>query len=333
MRISQRLFLAVIPAVLGVLLVAALAFWGRARETAPEWFVAVAAVTAAVSLVLAWQNTRYVARRIERLAGDRASRGPATRSPLGVVRDAALPMRGAAHDELDSIERVVDQLSNAVSVANEGGKVRERAAAERIAEYAVLLDEAAGVVRRQLDEARLALHILQDSSFGALNEHQLEMVEAARAGTDAAETEVARLHEIAQLDRQAIIVRRDPIRLGAMLRGLRPQLSADGAPTGVTVALDIVPGLPRMMGDRIRLQQGFELLLRHLVRHAPPGNEVTIGVGREPGSVQVTVAKSRPPTLDPDVALARRIIDGHGGHLDVTADGAILTLPAVGERS
>jgi signal transduction histidine kinase len=327
MRISQRLFLAVIPAVLGVLLVAALAYWGRARHAAPEWVVAVAAVTAAVSLVLAWQNTRYVARRVERLAGDRASREPIARSPLGVVRDAALPARGVAHDELDSIERVVDQLSNAVSVAHEGGKVRERAAAERIEEYAVLLDEAAAVVRRQLDEARLALHILQDSSFGALNEHQLEMVEAARAGTDAAETEVARLQEIAQLDRQAIIVRRDPIRIGEMLRGLRPQLSAEGASTGVTVALDILPGLPRVMGDRIRLQQALEFLLRHLVRHAPPGNEVRVGVRWEPGSVQVTVGNSRAPTLDPDVALARRIIDGHGGHLDVTGDGAIITLP------
>jgi signal transduction histidine kinase len=326
-KISQRLFLAVIPAVLGLLLVAALAYWGQRRHAAPVWVVVVAAVAAAVSLVLAWQNTRYVARRIERLAGTRQRGGRGSRSPLGVVRDVALPTHSPGNDELDSIEQVVDQLSSAVSVAQEGGKVRERAAAERIEEYAMLLDEAAAAVRRQLDEARLALHILQDSSFGGLNEHQLEMVEAARVGADAAETEMARLHDIARLDRQAISFRRDPIRVAEILRGLRSQLAAEGSAAGVTIALDLMPGLPRVMGDRIRLQQALEFLLRHLVRHAPAGNEVTVAARSEAGSIRIAVGNARAPTLDPDVALARRIIDGQGGRLDVTGDGAIVTLP------
>ena len=207
----------VVPAILGVFTVAGLAYWGAYHRAAPEWVVVVAAVSAIGSLFLAWQNTRYVAQRIERLAGARAQRPPAIRSPLGVVRNAALPMRGGASDELDSIEEVVDHLTSAVSVAQADREARERVAAERVQEYAVLIDEGSAAVRRQLDEARVALHILLEHHFGPLNDNQDEMLEAARSGTEAAETELARLQEIAQLDRGALNVRREPLKIADLL--------------------------------------------------------------------------------------------------------------------
>jgi signal transduction histidine kinase len=332
MRISQRLYLAVVPAILGVFTVAGLAYWGAFHRAAPEWVVVVAAVSAVGSLILAWQNTRYVAQRIERLAGARAPREPASLSPLGVVRNAALPRAGAAPDELDSIEEVVDHLSSAVSVAQAGGEARERAAAERVQEYAVLLDEASAAVRRQLDEARVPLHILLEHHFGPLNDNQEEMLEAARTGTDAAETELARLQEIAQLDRGALHVRRDPIRMADLLRSLGPQLEADGAKVGVTLSIDTMPGLPRIAGDRVRLQQALELLLRHLVRHATPGAALVLATDVEGGLMRVVVRHAQPPTLDADVALARRIIQAHGGRIDINEDGTVIVFPVTAAR-
>ena len=67
-RTSQRLFLAVIPAVVGVLAVAGLAYWGQYAQRAPHIVVIIAAVAAVGSLVMAWYNTRYVAQRIAQLA-------------------------------------------------------------------------------------------------------------------------------------------------------------------------------------------------------------------------------------------------------------------------
>lgn len=284
------------------------------------------------SLFLAWQNTRYVAGRIERLAGARAEHRDRSLSPLEAVRSAAMPAAGAAPDELDSIEQVVDHLSSAITVAEAGGRERERAAAERVEEYAVLLGEAAAAVRRQLDEARVALHILLEHHFGALNDNQEEMLEAARVGTDAAETELARLQEIAQLDRGALAVRRDPIRIADVLQSLRPQLEADGARAGVTLTVETLPGLPRIFGDRVRLQQALELLLRHLVRHATPGNALSINVQTEPGGVRMAVLHGPAPTLDADVALARRIIEAHGGRIDVSEDGTTVTFRVAAGR-
>jgi signal transduction histidine kinase len=325
-RISQRLFLAVVPAIIGVFTVAGLAYWGHYHRAAPEWVVVAAAVSALGSLALARQNTRYVARRIERLAGTRV-RWDARMTPLGVVRNAALPATGATPDELDSIEDVVDHLSSAVTVAEAGVRERERHAAERVEEYAVLIDEGAAAVRRQLDDARVALHILLEHHFGPLNDNQDEMLEAARAGTAAAETELARLQEIALLDRGAVNVRRDRLRIGDLLQSLRPQLEAEARKGGVSLSIEPTPGLPKIVGDRVRLQQALDLLLRHLVRHATPGSAVAIGIGAERGSVKIEVRHAAPPTLDADVALARRIIEAHRGSIDVAADRTTIAFP------
>jgi signal transduction histidine kinase len=325
-RISQRLFLAVVPAIIGVFTVAGLAYWGHYHRAAPEWVVVAAAVSALGSLALAWQNTRYVTRRIERLAGARA-RGDGRMTPLGVVRTAALPATGATPDELDSIEDVVDHLSSAVTMAEAGVRERERRAAEQVQEHAVLIDESVAAIRRQLDDARVALHILLEQHFGPLNDNQDEMLEAARAGTAAAETELARLQEIALLDRGALTVRRDRLRVGDLLQSLRPQLEADARKGGVSLTIESAPGLPRIIGDRIRLQQALDLLLRHVVRHAVPGSAMTIGTGAARGSVRIELRRAAPPTLDADVALARRIIEAHRGSIDVAADGTTIAFP------
>ena len=68
MRIAQRMYLALLPALLGVVTVGALAYWGQYEHEAPVWFVVVVAIATIGSLIVAWLNARYVTRRIERLA-------------------------------------------------------------------------------------------------------------------------------------------------------------------------------------------------------------------------------------------------------------------------
>jgi signal transduction histidine kinase len=327
MRVGQRLFLAVVPAILGLFTVAALAYWGQRYRSAPVWVVIAAAAAAAASLALAWGNTRYVARKIERLAGP-GSRDRATRSALTLIREAALPRTGLAHDELDSIEEVVDRLSGAVAAAEAGGRQRAAVAGERVQEYAALLAEATSALGRQLDEVRLPIHILLESHFGTLNVNQEEMLAAARAATEAADIELRRLRAIADLDRGALSLRHELVRFGELLGALRPQLEADGKRTGIRLTLDIPPGLPRVAADRVRLQEAFELLLRHVVRHAIPGTAVTITATKEGGGIAIAVEGAPAPLLDPDVALARRIILAHGGSLEHQEGRTLITVPA-----
>jgi len=69
MKISHRLYLTALPAIIGVLVVAALAYWGQYAHAVPQLLVVVAAVATIGSVVLSWNNARYVVQRIERLAG------------------------------------------------------------------------------------------------------------------------------------------------------------------------------------------------------------------------------------------------------------------------
>jgi signal transduction histidine kinase len=175
---------------------------------------------------------------------------------------------------------------------------------------------------------RLPLHILLDTPFGQLNENQLEMLEAARAATEAAEVELRRLQEVAQLDQGALSMRRDRVRIGEVLQSLRPQLQSDGERGGVQVTLDVLVGLPHVAGDRLRLQEALELLLRHLVRHATPGASITIAGRAENAAVLVEVLGGPAPTLDADIALARRVILAHGGTIEEQPGQTTLRFPA-----
>jgi hypothetical protein len=328
MRISQRLFLAVLPAIIGLFTVAGLAYWGHLYRAAPQWVVITAGVAAIGSLFIAWQNTRFVARRIERLAGTRGDESRTALSPLTAVRNAAVPRAGTSPDELDSIEEVVDRLSGAVSVAEAGVRQREADASRRIEEYAVLVSEATAAMMRQLDEVRMPLHILVESPFGTLNENQLEMLEAARAAAELAEVELRRLQEVAQLDQGALSLRRERVRIADLLQSLRPQLQADGDRGGVQVVLDLLPGLPPVAGDRVRLQEACELLFRHLVRHAAPGASISLSTRVEGAEVLVEALGGPAPTLDADIALARRVILAHGGSLEEQAGRTTIRFPA-----
>src|ERR1700694_1952313 len=97
MKISHRLFLGVIPSVVGLFTVAGLAYWGQYAHTAPQLVVWAAGAATLVSLVAACGNTRYVAHRVERLASTKGG-------------DEEV-------DELDVIEQRVELLGEAATTA------------------------------------------------------------------------------------------------------------------------------------------------------------------------------------------------------------------------
>ena len=306
MKVSHRLLLAVIPAVLGVFLVAALAYWGEYGRTAPGWLVIVAGVTTVVSLVVTWRNTRFISERIEWLT-------------------RALP-RGGSPDEIDVLATELERLNSEAATAQDEIRRREREASERVQEYAALLAECAATVGRQIDEVKLPLHILLENHFGLLNENQEEMLGAARQAADGATIELRRLEAIASLDQGALSLRHDLVHVADLLRGLRPLLTAEATRRKVEVTWDIEPGLPRVPGDRHRLLEAIELLLRHVVSHADPGVPIRITVTKTGGGIEIAIYHGLASMLGPDVALARRVIAAHGGTVELgpTRTGVVL---------
>jgi signal transduction histidine kinase len=312
MKISHRLFLGMIPSLVGLLTVAGLAYWGQYAHAAPELVVWAAGAATVVSLVVAWWNTRYVAHRVERLA-----------STEGGSREV---------DELDVIEHRVELLGEAATTAKADAARAAEDAGRRTIEYATLLAETATSASKQLAEARLSLHVLQDNHFGELNDNQEEMIGAAREATEAAEIELNHLREIADLDRGALALRRDLIKPGEIIRSLLPLLNAQAAKQGVRIMSELEPALPRVVGDRGRLQDALGLILKDAVRYALPSTSISIHASSAPLTVTITVNHGSPHSYTGDVALADRLIRAQGGSVTHREDSTTVTLERAGSR-
>jgi signal transduction histidine kinase len=330
MTVGQRLFLSVVPAILGVFAVAGLAYWGEYGRQAPHILVLVGVVASVASLVMTWMNTRYVARRIQRLAGvdDHPSRGLGLRGLADAVTGRAIATD--SQDELDRIESTVQGLTASLEQAKAEGSARVEAAEKRVGEYALLLSDATSEAMKQLDEARLPLYILLDNHFGDLNENQEEMLGAAQAAVQTADQRLRRLREIADLDRGAIALRHDAVRAGDLIASLLPNLNSVGEEGGVEVKADIAPALPRVSGDRSRLQEACGLLLTERLKAMPPGASVKITAVPEEHAVRIAVThagSSAPVASGADAALARRLITAIGGKVEDKDGSTVITLP------
>ncbi|HEX8432772.1 MAG TPA: hypothetical protein VF625_15915, partial [Longimicrobium sp.] len=288
MRVGRRLFLAVIPAVLGVLAMAALAYWGERGRQVPHALVWAGIGAATVSLGLAWHNTRHVARRLESLAARRPD--------------------SAARDEIESIE-------NAVAGAVEAGRARADAAELRSREYTALLADAAGAMARGLDEVRLPLHILLESPFGELNENQEEMIAAAHSAAARADERVRTLARILQADSGGVRVDLQPIR---PLDLLAPLLNG-GAPES-----DVPPTLPHVRADVRLAREALSLILEQLARK--PAAPLHIDATTDGASVEIRIHAPQPAPRE--FALATRLLRLQGGDVMVDADGVRVRLRA-----
>lgn len=308
LRVGQRLFLALLPSLFAVVLVVALSYYGQIDRRAPLTLVWAAGALAVVSVVVTWRNTRYLASRIERLAG------------LGVRADGAPGPR----DEFDRIEQTVDRLGTALS-ASEAERVRTAADTEvKLAEQATLLAAVSAAAVRRLDEARLPLHILLDTQFGELTPNQEELLADARDAAEQAVEALRRLRALADVDRGAIELRREWVSVDDVVRAVLPAVHAQARRRGARVRTTLEPALPRTVGDRTRLTAALALLFGDAAACLADGAEQAVATGADAAGVWVSVA---PAPEGDDAVLARRLLEVQGARVE-PVDGALrVTLP------
>jgi signal transduction histidine kinase len=304
------MYLTVVPAVLGVLVVAALAYWGQYAHRVPYVLVITAAVASVGTLVLAWLNARYVAQRVERLA-------------------VAPGHVDAPADELDAIESVVDRLSSAVVVAETGRAEREREALNRTRDYAALMASVAEDIAKRIEEIRLPLHILLENRFGELNENQEEMLGSARTSADAADAEVIAMRQLADLDCGARSLRHDRILPGDILTSLVPTLQAQAEKQGAMLHLDIEPLVPAVWGDQAQLQGALSILLGAAIASAERG-EIVLRLQKTKQGCELIVHHGGEIVKTVRTALATRLIGTMGGRVEWSANELQITLASAG---
>ena len=331
MRIGPRLFLAVLPAVLGVVVVVALAYFGEYGRQAPAALVAIAAGATIVSLVVSWRNTRWLARRIERLV-EAARRAPLDASGRTGGQHPASPLHGidalgiGVHPgDLDTVERKVEALADAVVSAGAEARRQTDDATRKVRDYARQLGALADRGAVELAEVQLPLHILLENHFGELNENQEEMLGAARDAAERLEHELGALRELAALDAGTVTLRRDRVRLGDVITPLVPGLQSLAEIAGVRIAVDLAPALPAIMGDRERLRAAFVALLDARIRATDA--DVTLSAEKEGSAlrIRITPGATASPTLAEQIA--HRVLMLHGATTTDAAEATEIRIP------
>lgn len=307
MKVGYRLYAAVVPSVVGILLVAALSYWGQYARTAPVLVIVLAAVAVVVSLVIAWRNTRYVARRIEALAASADASG--------------------ATDEIESIDRRIVALGAEASTARASATRAASDAERRVAEYAALIADVAATAHQRAEEARVPVHILLNTGFGELNENQEEMLGSAESALMALDEEVTKLRAIADIDRGALTVTRESVHLGDVLRSLEPMLREQARKEGVGLELEIGPALPRVMAEPQRLRNALRLALTDDIRYAIPGSTVTVQALSSGDAVRVLVEHGSRHPYAGNILLAARLLGAQGGSLEHADGRTVITMP------
>jgi len=336
-KVGQRLFLSVLPAVLGLFLVAALAYWGRYERTAPELVILLAALAAVVSLIVSWRNTRYVVHRVERLAGQ-----PASTTRLDALRDLGVqvPNTHDGHpdsDELDYIEATVAGLSSEVTRAREKAVRQEREALARAQDIEGLLQAVTTRFASRTEDAQLPLHILLSSPFGALNENQEEMLGAAMTAVDAINTEVRELQKLLQLHRGELSIVAQPIDLAGLLRPTLAIARARAESAHVQMRAEISDTASRVIVDAVHAQEALTSILADAIAHTEPGGDievsardgdrshVRIGITRQPA---IAISRGAMPL---ELRLARKLLEAQ--RCTITFDGAVTVVELPSEST
>lgn len=339
MRIGQRLYLAVTPGILGLFAVAALAYWGQYARRAPEIVVVVAAIATIASLAMAWYNTRYVARRVERLATTAASGGAGRPSnTTATIRDVAHMMTAGAvsdsgrPDELDQIETNVQTLSGAVVRARNEALQKERAAMVRAEEYQSLLADVMDLMASRLQDAELPLHVLLSSPFGALNENQEELLSAAESAIGLADDEVRHLKQLLKLDRGSVPVQLQPVNLAQLLRPALAIASAHARRARVDLQSDVSDSSARVVVDPVHVQEALTAVLDWAVSNVPVGAPLIVrAADGDTGFIRITVshpAISSEARLPVTMLIAVRLIAMQNATITREAGSLTVQLPS-----
>lgn len=185
----------------------------------------------------------------------------------------------------------------------------------------------AGVVAdalSQLNEARMPLHILLEAPFGELNENQEELLRDARAATDAIDTALRRLGQVAEADRGTLPVQRELVQVNDVVRSIMPLARAAAERRGARIDVVLEPGLPRVLADRPRLAEALALLVAESANQTGSEIPLSISTAREGARAIVRVTPSPAAAGDanaPTSIFAERLITVQGGELTVHGGG------------
>ena len=132
---------------------------------------------------------------------------------------------------------------------------------------------------------------------------------------------------------------RRPLDIGAIIRDAIALSEGRAHHRGITLSVDIPPGLPKVLADPDRLQRVILNLLDNAIKFTPGGGRVALAVTRRAGEVQVSVQdtgrgmshEEQERAFEPyyrgegggsglGLTISRAIVEAHGGQMGIESN-------------
>ncbi len=188
------------------------------------------------------------------------------------------------------------------------------------------------------------LHMLQRDAQSGLTDRQRKMIDEAEKSCARLVALIAELSDVSKLDSGAIALARQPLDLFALVSDVA-ELVHEAKDREVVLEVRGDNGAAEIIGDATRLRSAFDAIFRAILREktgpcvviaerrreSRDGQHAAVVVVSDAESVRTAYERERGPFDERRGArglalpLARRVIEGHGGHIWAPAPGGHAT--------
>ena len=119
--------------------------------------------------------------------------------------------------------------------------------------------------------------MLESSIAGDLGAEQKEFVETIHAKGDQLLALITSLLDLSKLEQGAMKVEAEPVEPRAIVEDIAKTFTPAAHKKGIEVVVEVEEGLPRVMGDPIRIKQVLSNLAENAVKFTPQGGTVRFG--------------------------------------------------------
>jgi two-component system phosphate regulon sensor histidine kinase PhoR len=190
----------------------------------------------------------------------------------------------------------------------------------------------------------LAETLARDAERADVPERMKERIAKVEVETGHLVQMVNELLDLARIEGGSQLRLEDEVDLGRLAESSAERLRLFADRQGVTIAVEVEPGLPLVRGDEDRLGQVLVNLVHNAVKFSPEGGEVVIRVRRQDDDVVASVsdhgigiagadrsrvferfyktdrARVRGGGTGLGLSIARHVVEGHGGRITVESE-------------
>lgn len=193
-------------------------------------------------------------------------------------------------------------------------------------------------LRTPLTSVQMNILLLLEEA-GSLSGPQRDLLESCRRECARLERLTHDLLDLSRIDAGQHAPQLLPIALGEAVASAVEAVRPRAARQDLTLTIQSAPGLPPALADRLQIERVVINLLNNALRATPPGGAVRVTVQQREGDLSVAIADTGhgipaeylPQIFDRFVqvpgrtaggaglglAIAKRIVDAHGGHITV----------------